>query len=72
MLPPGVESVNFQQKKNMVFVSWENGGFQSIRKVARRGRSTRAITVCFSPPTSKPSLVAKPSRPQDRLESGEY
>lgn len=71
MLPPGVKSVDFQQKKNMVFIRWENGDFQSIRKIARRGRSTRAITVCFSTPTSAPNPIGKPSRPQDRLEASE-
>ncbi len=71
MLPPGVTSVDFQQKKNMVFVQWENGDFQSIRKIACRGRSTRVITVCFSKPTGAPNPTGKRSRPQDRLEPGE-
>ena len=71
MLPPGVTSVDFQQKMNMVLVSWENGDFQSIRKIVRRGRSTRAIAVCFSTPPNAPNPIGKPSRPHDRLEAGE-
>jgi hypothetical protein len=71
MLPPGVKSVDFQQERNMIFIHWENGDFQSIRKISHRGRSTRAITVCFSAPANAPKPIVKSSRPHGGLEVGE-
>lgn len=59
LLPAGVTAVTFHQKLKLISVHWTNGDHEYIRRVSKRGRNTRVISVRFdTSPNNIPILPA--------------
>jgi len=64
LLPSDVISATFYQNLKMITLKWANGDYQHVRRITKRGRNTRVITVCFDPSPKKISVLL-PAREGD-------